>query len=252
MTLPTVPSLPTRPSGPTLPTGPARCAAALLAAAALTAGCGNVTQLHVDDRSSPIVSARAVHRFGGGPGGAGLELEVSSVRARGEQQLSAFESVSVGSQFVAGPALLVHNARVQHAQLVYNHLLFAGRPAELEWFVGAAWVRATWESVSLNPGDPRLSNRSNWYGPAGGVLGRLRLAPPLALELRYSAAVDLSARRDGGSRNSTEAALAFRAAPSLLLRAGLGESRSWVQPEFSSSELAVRVRGPFVSLGLDF
>ena len=245
MTTPTAPRLPTGSSGPT------RCAGALLAAAALTAGCGNVTQLHVDDRSSPIVSARAVHRFGGGPGGAGLELEVSSVRARGEQRLSAFESVSVGTQSVTGPALLVHNARVQHAQLVYNHRLFAGRPAELEWFVGAAWVQATWESVSFNTADPRLSNRTNWYGPAGGVLGRLRLAPLLALELRYSAAIDLSTRRDGASRNSTEAAFAFRAAPALLLRAGLGESRSWVQPD-SSSELAVRVRGPFVSLGLDF
>ena len=232
--------------------GPMLRAATLLSATALTVGCGSVTQLHVDDRSSAIVSARVVHRLGSGPGGPGLELEVSSVQARGDQQLGAFESATAGSQTVLGPALLRHDARVNHVQLVYHHLLFAGRPVELEWFAGAAWVTTTWDSVSARPSDPRLSYQSNWYGPAGGALGRLRLAPQLALELRYTGAVDLSARGDGGSRNATELALAFKPVPQLWLRAGLGESRSWLQPNLTSTELAVRVRGPFVSLGLDF
>ena len=62
---------------------------ALICLICLLAGCGNITQLHVADNSTAIVSARAVHRFGGGPGGGGLELEVSAVKARGEQQKRA-------------------------------------------------------------------------------------------------------------------------------------------------------------------
>jgi hypothetical protein len=227
------------------------CAAALVTSA-IVAGCGNITQLHVDDNSSTIVSARAVHRFGAGPGGGGLELELSSVRARGDQQLNAFETATVGSQSVSGPVLLRHTARVQHAQLVYNHLLFAGRPIELEWFAGAAWVQTSWTSLSANPADPRLFQQSSWYGPTGGVLGRLRLAPNVALELRYAAAADVRSSQDAGSRNATELALAFKPAPSLVLRAGLGESRTSLRPELLSTELSVRARGPFLNLGLDF
>lgn len=226
-------------------------ATAALAAAALAGGCGNYTQLHVDDTSTPIFSARALHRFGAGPGGGGLELEVSSIHASGEQRLSAGATATLGTQFVAGPVVLSHSARVQHAQLVYNHLLFAGRPIELEWFAGGAWADASWESMSSNAADPRLVSQSGWYGPAGGALGRLRLAPHLALELRYSAAVDLSSGPDTGSRNSTELVLAFKPAPWFTLRAGVGESRSWVRPEFVDSELSVRVRGPFFSLGFE-
>jgi hypothetical protein len=226
--------------------------AAALCFAVLASGCGNITQLHIDDNSSQIFSARAVHRLGSGPGGGGLELELSGVRARGEQQLGAFETATLGTQSISGPALLRHDARVEHAQLVYNHLLFAGRPVEFEWFAGAAWVKTSWQSVSANAADPRLTKESRWYGPAGGVLARLRLAPVLALELRYSGAVDLSTQRDNGSRNSTELALAFKPVPALALRAGLGEMRSWLRPELLSTELSVRARGPFLNLGLDF
>lgn len=227
-----------------------RLGAATAAAAALV-GCGNLTQLHVDDGSKAIVSARAVHRFGGGPGGPGIELEYASVRGRDEQRLEPFESASLHGQSISGPVLLRHTARVQHAQLVYNHRLFAGRPVEFEWFAGAAWVNTRWESVSANAADPRLVHDGNWRGPTGGVLGRLRLAPHLAAELRYSGAVDLSSSRDNGSRNATELALAFSPAPALRLRAGWGESRSWTRPELGSTELSVRIRGPFLSLGFE-
>lgn len=227
-------------------------AAAALATAALAVGCAyNNTQLHIDDTSTPNLSARALHRFGAGPGGGGLELEVSTVHASGEQRLGAGATAALGTQVVTGPVVLNHSARVQHAQMVYNHLLFAGRPIELEWFAGGAWVNASWESMSSNAADPRLVSQAGWYGPAGGALGRLRLAPHLALELRYSAAVDLSSGLDTGSRNSTELVLAFKPAPWFTLRAGVGESRSWLRPEFVDSELSVRVRGPFFSLGFE-
>ena len=82
---------------------------------------------------------------------------------------------------------------------------------------------ASWDSASANLADPRLSRRSTWYGPGGGVLGRVRLAPVLALELRYAGAVDLSNHGDSGARSSTELAFAFKPAPALTLRAGLAQ-----------------------------
>lgn len=226
--------------------------AAAIAAAALSAGCGSITQLYADEGSSPLVTARAVHRLGGGPGGGGIELEVSSARARGEDTLGEFSSASLGGATVSGPAQLRHSARVQQAQLFYNHLLFAGRPVEMEWFVGGAWVQTSWESVSARPADPRLSSRSSWYGPAGGAAARLRLAPALALELRASGTLDVSGRRDAGASSSAELALAFKPAPVLSVRAGYGLHESSVRPELASTELSVRARGLFLGLGLEF
>ena len=225
---------------------------AVLAVAMMATACGNITQLYADDASSPLVTARAVHRFGGGPGGGGIELEVSSARARGEDTLGEFSTASLGGRSVTGPTQLRHSARVQQAQLFYNHLLFAGRPVELEWFVGGSWLQTSWESLSARPADPVLSSRTNWYGPAGGALARLRLGPTLALELRASGSVDVSSRGDGGAANSAELALAFKPAAALSLRAGYGLHESSARPELLSTELSVRARGLFLGLGLDF
>lgn len=227
--------------------------AAVLSVALLSTACGNITQLYADDASSPLVTARAVHRFGGGPGGGGIELEASAVRARGEDVLGDFSSASLGGSTVFGPTQLKHTARVQQGQLFYNHLLFAGRPVEMEWFVGGAWVQTSWTSLSARPADPRLSARSHWYGPAGGALARLRVGPGLALEARASGAVDVSGRRDGGTSNSAELVLAFKPAPAVSLRAGYGLHESSVRPaESLSTELSVRARGLFLGLGLEF
>ena len=218
----------------------------------LVSGCGNVTQLHIEDTSSPLMSARAVHRLGGGPGGSGIEIEVSSVRGKGPQQLTLNETAYLGTQSISGPAALQHTARVQQAQLLYNHLLFPGRTVELEWFVGASWTKTNWESLSANPADARLSHHGTWYGPAGGALGRLRLSSMLALEARYSGSADVSSGPDSGSRHNTELVLAFKPVPVLVLRAGWAESRSWLRPGIASTELSVRVRGPFANLGFEF
>ena len=223
-----------------------------LASVALLAGCGNITRLHVKDDSSTNLSARVLHRLGSGPGGSGLQFDYSNTRARSEQQIGAFETATLGSQSINGPALLRHSVRVESVQLLYNHLLFPGRAVEMEWFAGAAWVKTSWQSVSANPTDPRLSNLARWYGPAGGVLGRVRLASALALELRYGGAVDLSGHGDDGWRSSTELALAFKPVPVLALRAGVVETRTEQRPGFLSTELSVRARGPFLSLGLEF
>jgi len=37
----------------------------------------------------------------------------------------------------------------------------------------------------------------------------------------------------------------------LALRLGFGEVRTFYRPEFNSSELSLRARGPFLNLGLE-
>jgi hypothetical protein len=216
----------------------------------LVSGCGVSSQLHLSDPSSTNVSARALHRFGGGPGGSGIEVEASSLRAQGEQTLNAAQLATLNNVTISGPGGLQHKSRVEHAQLTYNHLHFAGRPMELEWFVGAAWVHTTWETVNTPSSALRLSQQSRWTGPTAGAQGRLRLGEQLSLELRHSGAINLSGP-DSGSRNSTSLSLAFKPVPVLALRLGFGEVRTFYRPEFNSSELSLRARGPFLNLGLE-
>jgi hypothetical protein len=224
-----------------------------VAGTSLMTGCGLVSQqLHVSDDSRVLASARVVKRLASGPGGPGVELEVSRAEARGPQSIAATSSVSVGTQTINGPATLQHRAQVDNGHLVYNHLLFAGRPVELEWFVGGAWGRTRWDSTSSNPSDPALSSRSSWYGPTGGALGRLNLAPMLSFEARYAGAIALSGAVDTSSRTLVEAALAFRPPGGVVLRGGFAELRSVMRPEVGTSELSVRARGPFLNLGLEF
>lgn len=212
-------------------------------------GCGNFTQLDLNDKSAMHLSVRALHRFGVGPGGGGIEGELTSVRATGGQQLGATQTATLNDQSISGPANLTHTARVQHAQVVYNHLLFAGRPVEMEWFAGVAWQRLSWHTASTTSSDPRLTLQSDWVGPAGGALGRVRLNPSLALELRYGAATRLTG--GAGSRGSTELALAFKPAPPLVLRLGYAKSNAFDHQSNVSTEVFVSARGPFLSLGLD-
>ncbi len=218
--------------------------------AALVAGCSVSSQLHLNDPSTTLASARALHRFGGGPGGGGIEVEASSVRAQGNQTLNATQLVTLNNVSISGPGDLQHQSRVQHAQIVYNHLHFAGRPFELEWFAGAAWVRTSWETVNVPNSNLRLAHQSRWSGPTAGAQGRMRLSEQWSLELRHSAALNLEGS-DTGSRNSTTLALAFKPVPAVALRLGLGEVRTFYRPEFNASELSLRARGPFLNLGLE-
>jgi hypothetical protein len=229
------------------------CTVLVAAAAMGLSGCGLVSQqLHVSDDSRVVASGRVVKRLGSGPGGPGIELEVSRAEARGSQNIAANSSISMGGQFISGPTVLQHRAQVDNAHLVYNHLLFAGRPVELEWFAGGAWGRLRWDSTSSTPTDPALSARASWFGPTGGVLGRLNLAPTLSVEARYAGSIALSGAVDTSSRSLVEGALAFRPPGGLVLRAGFAEMRSVTRPEIGYSELSVRARGPFLNLGLEF
>lgn len=224
----------------------------VLAAAVVLAGCGEFPkQLHVDDRSRPVVSARGLWRLGEGPGGPGLELEHLQAHARGEQTLGSLDVATLEGRSLTGPGLLHHDVHAYDTSLLYNHRLFPGRLLELEWFAGVSWHTTDWSTTSDTPGDPRLSRRATWSGPAGGVLGRVNLAPGLSIEGRYSGAARVWGETYG-SRYNAELAFAFRPPGPLVLRAGLAEHRSWIDSDGLNSELSVRARGPFLNLGLEF
>lgn len=225
-------------------------AAAAVGMAVLVSGCSVSSQLHLNDPSTTLASARALHRFGASPGGGGVEIEASSVRAQGDQSLNASQVVTLNNVTVAGPGALQHQSRVQHAHITYNHLHFAGRPFELEWFAGAAWVRTSWETVNPPNANLRLSHQSRWSGPTAGAQGRMRLNDQWSLELRHTAALNLQGN-DTGARNSTSLSLAFKPIPAMAVRLGLGEVRTFYRPEFIASELSLRARGPFLNLGLE-
>jgi hypothetical protein len=220
---------------------------------ALLAGCGYPDQLRINDQSSAIASARGVVRLGAGPGGGGIELDYARFRGEGVQQLDSFQSVRLNGQVIDGPARLDNRATAQHLQLAYNHRLFAGSPAELEWFAGASVAQLDWRATSNNPGAPMLRRRHSWYGAGGGVTGRFNLGPTVALELRMSAAGDVDGGLfDGGTRSNSEIALAWRPAPALALRLGFAEARSSFETSADSSDLTLRVRGPFVGLSFGY
>lgn len=244
---PTWPVSPRRPRAAA--PGRARVALALVAVAALTSGCGYVSQLRVDDTGTPVASLRATHRFSGGPGGGGIELDLQSARAEGRQGLDSLDTATLGGRSVSGPAVLSHQVKLQHLQLSYNHRLFAGAPVELEWFAGAALHRLDWRSTAT-PGALALDSRAQWWGPAGGAAGRLRLGAQLALELRYAGALEYA--KLGGSRASLELALAYQPVPGLALRAGMADTRSQLQALDGDSDLVLRARGPFLGLALGF
>jgi hypothetical protein len=225
----------------------------LTACVVLLSGCGLVSQqLHVSDNSSGVASARVVKRLGTGPGGPGVELEVSRAQARGTQLLGTDNFVTAGGVTLNGPISLQHRATVDGGHLVYNHLLFPGRPVELEWFAGGAWQGLRWNSTSSRVGDAPLSTRNRWYGPTGGALARFELGPGLTLEARYAGAIALSGVVDTGQRSLTEAALAWRPGGGVVLRGGYAELRTVMRPDTTNSELSVRARGPFLNLGLEF
>jgi hypothetical protein len=223
-----------------------------LSLAALLGGCSSPRTLNVEDHSAPIFTARAVHRFGGlDAGGAGLEFEAHSARGEATQTLAGSDWVSLGNRDILGPVTLASRARTEHVQLTYNHLLFAGRPMEMEWFAGATASRLKWDTRSFRATDLPLSASHSWFGPVGGIAARIRLAPSLALEGRFSGAIAL--RSDfGSSRANAELALAWSPLPQLQLRAGIAESDADASGHVSDSDLSLRVRGPFAGLTLAF
>ena len=224
---------------------------ALALGAALLAGCGS-PPLQMHDYGTSIAMARATVRPGGAAGGAGLELEVSRVRGSAFQQRNEFDDFSIGGPVPEqGPALLRHDARNQTLQLAYHHRLFAGRPLEMAWFVGAAAGRLDWTTTEQGGTGRQGSTRVNWVGPTGGVSLRWNMAPQWFGEFRYAGTL-VNSSDDFGTRGHLELALAWQPASALQLRVGVAQAGITLWPNGNWSELSFVTRGPFAAVVLGY
>ena len=221
---------------------------------AWTLGGCSYAPLNIKDSSAPSAQARALVRFGNAQRG-GLELEVGQVRGSDVQQLESGVSTRVGNQTLVGPVTLDHEARLRHYHVVYNHLLFAGRPVEMEWFAGAEAFRLDWVSRPTAPAQPELRERRSLWGPTAGLVGRWNITPLVALEARGGGMATLVGNpSDRGRRGFGELAAVLRPTPGLRLRAGYAESnaRSWINDLYVDDSMSFKTRGPFLGLAYEW
>jgi hypothetical protein len=214
----------------------------------LLAGCA-MPPLQLKDRNAPMAVARASLRPGGAAGGGGVELEFSRVSGQARQDVAGDFRLGGGPEL--NPAQLLHEARSDTLQLVYHHRLFAGRPFEMAWYVGAAAGRLDWTSTELGAGGRRGQVRVDWAGPTGGASGRWNMAPGWFGELRYAGTV-INSSGDEGLRAKIELALAWQPASAVQLRVGYGLTSVNVWPTASWSELSFSARGPFAGLVIGY
>jgi hypothetical protein len=214
----------------------------------LLSACG-ATPLRFNDTSAPSYSVRGVVRaFGAG----GIEVEASSVRGKGQQRLAEFESARLNGQLIEGPAPLAHSGQAEHFHVAYNHLLFANRPFQLEWFAGAALSQLRWKTETGRAVLPLYERRQSRSGAFGGVAGRWQLNGLLSVEGRvWATGRDLFQARD--YQNGAEAVLALSPAPGLRLRLGVAQSETGTSLiEGDGPRLTMRTRGPLLGLTLAF
>jgi hypothetical protein len=228
---------------------PRWAAEAMLAlAVALLSACGG-TPLHFSDNSTPSYSVRGVVRaFGNG----GIEVEASAVRGKGSQALGSNEVTRLNGQDLNGPAQLAHSARASHLHVAYNHLLFADRAFQMEWFAGTALTQISWKTETGRASLPLYERSQSRSGAFGGIAGRWQANGLLAIEGRvWGAGRDLVQVRD--YQNGGELVLAVTPAPGLRIRLGLAQSEAGTsQIEGNSPSLTMRTRGPLLGLTLAF
>ncbi len=223
-------------------------ATGLAAAVATLAACGG-TPLHFNDNSAPSYSVRSVVRaFGNG----GIEVEASSVRGKGTQSLASNETTLLNGQTFTGPAQLAHSGRANHFHVAYNHLLFADRPFQMEWFAGAALTQLSWKTETGRASLPLYERRQTRSGAFGGVAGRWQMNGLLSIEGRvWAAGRDIAQARD--YQNGGEVVLAITPAPGLRVRLGVAQSETGTSLlEGNGPRLQMQTRGPLLGLTVAF
>lgn len=225
------------------------CIMLALVGASLLAGCGWSTRVFVKDQA-PLAAARATWRLGEA---AGIEVGVARARGAGTQQIDAADEVAIGGQRIDGPVLLQHRANYAHAHLAYRHRIPLGSRFEFEWMAGATAARSRWQTTSERATDPVLQTRVAWRGALGGVTGRLKLDEQFALELRGVGALSARSSFGEGDYSFSELVVAWRpAAGGLVVRGGIADLSALTRGRGNDSEQLLRVRGPYLNLGLEF
>lgn len=220
-----------------------------LAGALLLSGCGWSTRVFVRDQA-PLAATRATWQLGEA---AGIEVGLARARGTGTQQLESAATVELGSQRIDGPALLSHRATHAHAHLAYRHRIPFGSRFEFEWLAGATAARTRWQTTSERATDPVLQSRVSWRGALGGVAGRLKMDEQFSLELRGVGAIGARSSFGEGDYTFSELVVAWRpAARGLVVRGGIADLSTLTRGRDNDSEQLLRVRGPYVNLGLEF
>lgn len=218
---------------------------------AILAGCGNVQNVPIRDRDSPVGSVRATFhgKSGTRPSGPGIEVGYEQYTAKDTQTLAAGESVLLDGGSFVGPNTLRHKAQMQYGYVAYNHRLRFGDHFELEPFAGVARVNLKMRSTP-NSGVTVTTLDDRHTGFIGGVTPRWRFNDWVALEARLSY-LNASAWASG---TSYEAAVVLSPAPQVALRLGYSGRRHDIEPVLAGavSEVNIRARGPMATLQFDF
>jgi hypothetical protein len=239
-------------------TAAAAFAAALMALAATLAGCGTDPQrLTLRDSSSRdadvIVTVRPAlwARRGGGPA-RGFEAGYQQYRAEGTQDLATGDSLSVRGTTLAGPDVLLQEAKVATWHFGFTDRFYFGPAFELDLGVGGMKADMDYE---LRPQSGVVGVQPfgrSYTLPYGAITPRYRFGPYFALEARLVAA----GLTDNAEHRRYDGALVLSPVPQLSLRLGYSHRRTRIQvysdPIFSSVDVTVRGRGPSASLRLDF
>lgn len=224
----------------------------LITAAALT-GCGTVRDISVHDKNSAAYAARATIRPDAWKRSEtthhGIEVGYEGFKAEDTQSLQAGDTLTLGTGFINGPAMVRHDARYSQYHVAYSPLIKLGSNVELEPFVGAAKVRLKLHSVA-SAGGAAIDLDESRNAAIGGITPRWRFNDWLAVETRIA----LTSGAWGSGQN-VEVALALNPVPQLGLRLGYSDRRQKLEETFInafSSEVHLRARGPMATLQLSF
>lgn len=227
--------------------------AALLAA--MLAGCGgNHTTIDADDHSAFVPSARIsipLSRQTEAPSEPqnGHALEIGYTRATGSsaQSLAAGqEPISFGARTFDAPRELRYEFEYRHAEVHYRFRRFLGTSPNLGIEALGGFVNSQLKLSASSPG-LGASDKFSSGGVAGGIGAIWKLNPATSLQTRYSIFVASETR---GNRVELFGVQALAANASI--RGGYTWWYVRAEPLSPGSDVAVRFRGPAVSLDVMF
>jgi len=231
-----------------------RCSSAALLAATL-AGCwSHHTTIDVDDRSVFIPSARLsvpLSRQQEAPSvpqnGHVLEFGYTRAKGSGAQSLGAGQSSIVfAGQTFNPPRELQYEFDYRHFELHYRWRRFLGMSPNLGIELLGGFVNSQLRLAASSPGQ----NASDKFGSGGisaGVGGIWKFSQTTSLQTRFSA---FGAGETRGNRTELFAAQALGG--NAALRGGYTWWYVRAEPVGPDSDVAVRFRGPAVSLDVMF
>jgi hypothetical protein len=227
--------------------------AALLAATLAGCGTGNTT-IDVDDHSVFIPSARVsvpLSKQQGAPSepqnGHAIELGYTLARGSSPQSLSAGQApIRFGGQTFNPPRELQYEFEYRQAEVHYRYRRFLAASPNLGFEALGGLVNSQLKFSASSPG-LSASDKFSSGGLSGGVGAIWKFRPTTSLQTRYSL---FAASETRGNRTELFAVQAL--GNNAALRGGYTWWYVRAEPIGSGSDVAVRFRGPAVSLDVMF